>query len=96
MVMQYCPGSTAAEICGVVLDAVLIAVLRAHFAIPVVGTPMPRPTRVNGPAALVSITVTVPVVVAPNDRDTAPPGVSRLEKIEVVGPVGVVGVGVVG
>ena len=59
---------------------------------PVVGTPMPRPTTVVGPAALVSITVTVPVVVAPNERDTAPPGVSRLAKTDVVGPVGVVGV----
>ena len=89
---QYCPASTAAEICGVEPEAVLIAVLNAHLAMPVVGTPMPRPTTVVGPAALVSITVTVPVVVAPNDRDTAPPGVSRLAKTDVVGPVGVVGV----
>src|SRR5262245_11015019 len=62
---------------------------------PVDGTPMPSPTTVVGPAAFVSITVTVPAVVAPNDRDTAPLGVSRLAKIDVVGPVGVVGVGVV-
>ena len=49
-----------------------------------------------GPAAFVSIAVTVPFVDAPNWRDTAPPGVNRLPKIEVVGPVGVVGaVGVV-
>ena len=94
-VTQYCPGSTAAEICGVEPGAVWIAVLNAHLAMPVVGTPMPRPTTVEGPAAFVSITVTVPVVVAPNERDTAPPGVSRLAKIDVVGPVGVVGVVVV-
>src|SRR5262249_23442452 len=56
---------------------------------------MPRPTTVFGPAAFVSIAVTVPFVEAPNWRDTAPPGVSRLAKIEVVGPVGVVGVVVV-
>jgi hypothetical protein len=53
---------------------------------------MPKPTMVFGPAAFVSIAVTVPFVEAPNCRDTAPPGVSRLAKIEVVGPVGVVGV----
>src|SRR5215813_13174635 len=69
-----------------------MAVLNAHFAMPVLGTPMPRPTTVLGPAALVSITVTVPDAVAPNERDAAPPGVSRLAKIDVVGPLGVVGV----
>jgi hypothetical protein len=70
-----------------------MAVFSAHLATPVLGTPIPRPTRVNGPPALVRVTVTVPVVVAANDRDTAPFGVSRLANVDVVGEV-VVGVGV--
>src|SRR5262249_161399 len=72
-----------------------MAVLNAHLAMPVVGTPMPRPTTVVGPAAFVSITVTVPAVLPPNDRDMATLGVSRLAKTDVVGPLGVVGVVVV-
>src|SRR5580765_6905721 len=96
MVTQYVPASTDAVSCGDEPGVVLIAVERAHPAIPVVGTPMPRPTSVKGPPALVSVTLTVPACIAVNDRETAPLAVSLLENVLVVGDVGVEGVVVVG
>src|SRR5216684_1899721 len=94
MVTQYAPGSTGAVICGVAPGVVMMAVLSAHLATPVVGTPRPRPIRVKGPPALVSNTVTVPTCVAVKVRDTALLTVSLLANVLVVGDVGA-GVGVV-